>query len=1057
MRGLMQVVRLLAAIAFSGLSLRAATFGRVVPLVGGATDIALDESRNRLYLTSSAQNQVQVYALAQNKFLAAIDTDNEPIGVAISRSGKVLYVTCYADSVVDVIDLTTLTVTNRISLPSRPEGIAVANDERVLISTIGSGATNILLLYDPAPNSAAPLTALGVTPAAPAAPVFPAPSGRAFLAAHSQLRATRDGSLIVGLHTNAASNVGVVFVYQSASATVLRARTLQTGFFTALAISDDGKRILCGANLFDGATMQLLGTMNTANAMYPITPIQTTSLFTAQTNQGGAVFSPDGQTLYTMYNVNPVIAGGNIGQLMITDPDNLLITMGIQTPEFFAGKLVLSADGANAYALSDSGFVALPLSTISQSALAVPATSVLLLTNDQCGVSGTSTSSVTINSPGKVRATFSPQLLQYPGVANQPNPATAPAARSTQTGLSFTFNTALSKGYGTIDPPHEFQVQSTDAINIPDRIRVYQNNRDAEARGTILPIPVGISSGATLTDLVYDAPRQRIYIANSGLNRVEVYDIGMQQFLTPIKVGQLPIALALTPDGATLYVANSGGESIGIVDPDKMVSTGLVAYPPLPFASTLPTILPTAIAAGQSGLKVLMNNGMLWKVIGSTAVPRGVSTIIGSNPNTGLPNPIGGGVMATSAEGRYILLASTNGFVYLYDATVDDFVAGRQLFTTLPTGYTGPITAGPNGQYFVIDGMVLNQALVQVAAVPGFVSAVSAIGNSSFAIYSTPLTTLNTLATTAPSVEIINANTGNPTLQIPALEGPITQLTGGRATIAGRTMAIDSAGAVAYAITTSGLSIINLTAVPNSARPVPNQKGTVNLGSYQTAIAPNSLVSIFGQNLAASAVASATPLPVILGGTCVTLNNVALPLFMTSAQQINAQIPPATVAGTYPLVVRSVANQAASASQQITVSKYAPAVLVDGTGQVLLFHADGSYVNKSHPANRDEPLVLYAVGLGATTGGRISAGTPSPASPLAVSPTASVRFGDPQWVQSAIIVDWAGLAPGLIGIYQLNLRVPGFHISGDSLLVTITAGGVSSPSTGPVVPMVSVN
>ena len=795
----MQVVRLLAAIAFSGLSLRAATFGRVVPLVGGATDIALDESRNRLYLTSSAQNQVQVYALAQNKFLAAIDTDNEPIGVAISRSGKVLYVTCYADSVVDVIDLTTLTVTNRISLPSRPEGIAVANDERVLISTIGSGATNILLLYDPAPNSAAPLTALGVTPAAPAAPVFPAPSGRAFLAAHSQLRATRDGSLIVGLHTNAASNVGVVFVYQSASATVLRARTLQTGFFTALAISDDGKRILCGANLFDGATMQLLGTMNTANAMYPITPIQTTSLFTAQTNQGGAVFSPDGQTLYTMYNVNPVNAGGNIGQLMITDPDNLLITMGIQTPEFFAGKLVLSADGANAYALSDSGFVALPLSTISQSALAVPATSVLLLTNDQCGVSGTSTSSVTINSPGKVRATFSPQLLQYPGVANQPNPATAPAARSTQTGLSFTFNTALSKGYGTIDPPHEFQVQSTDAINIPDRIRVYQNNRDAEARGTILPIPVGISSGATLTDLVYDAPRQRIYIANSGLNRVEVYDIGMQQFLTPIKVGQLPIALALTPDGATLYVANSGGESIGIVDPDKMVSTGLVAYPPLPFASTLPTILPTAIAAGQSGLKVLMNNGMLWKVIGSTAVPRGVSTIIGSNPNTGLPNPIGGGVMATSAEGRYILLASTNGFVYLYDATVDDFVAGRQLFTTLPTGYTGPITAGPNGQYFVIDGMVLNQALVQVAAVPGFVSAVSAIGNSSFAIYSTPLTTLNTLATTAPSVEIINANTGNPTLQIPALEGPITQLTGGRATIAGRTMAIDSAGAVAYA------------------------------------------------------------------------------------------------------------------------------------------------------------------------------------------------------------------------------------------------------------------
>jgi uncharacterized protein (TIGR03437 family) len=101
--------------------------------------------------------------------------------------------------------------------------------------------------------------------------------------------------------------------------------------------------------------------------------------------------------------------------------------------------------------------------------------------------------------------------------------------------------------------------------------------------------------------------------------------------------------------------------------------------------------------------------------------------------------------------------------------------------------------------------------------------------------------------------------------------------------------------------------------------------------------------------------------------------------------------------------------------------------------------------------------VMYAVGLGATTGAAVTAGNLSPSGPLAYSPTAAVYFGDPSWVQAAIIVDFAGLAPGMIGIYQLNLRVPGFHISGDSLPVTITAGGVSSPSAGPVVPMVSVN
>ena len=238
-------------------------------------------------------------------------------------------------------------------------------------------------------------------------------------------------------------------------------------------------------------------------------------------------------------------------------------------------------------------------------------------------------------------------------------------------------------------------------------------------------------------------------------------------------------------------------------------------------------------------------------------------------------------------------------------------------------------------------------------------------------------------------------------------------------------MAINSAGTVAYLITASGLSIINLTAVPASARPVPNKNGTVNLGSYQTGIAPNGLISIFGQNMGASAVATTTPLPLILGGTCVTLNNIALPLFMTSAGQINAQIPPGTASVSFPLVVRSIANQAASASQQVTVSKFAPAVLVDPTGQILLFHADGSYVNKNNPANRDEPLVMYAVGLGASRGGAVSAGNPSPTTPLAVSPTAAVYFGDPTWVQAAIIVDFAGLAPGMIRSLSTELARAG--------------------------------
>jgi uncharacterized protein (TIGR03437 family) len=310
-------------------------------------------------------------------------------------------------------------------------------------------------------------------------------------------------------------------------------------------------------------------------------------------------------------------------------------------------------------------------------------------------------------------------------------------------------------------------------------------------------------------------------------------------------------------------------------------------------------------------------------------------------------------------------------------------------------------------------------------------------------------------AATPPSIQILDVRTGSARGQVNALEGPLIQPATGRLVIGGRTMAIDAAGTTAYVISTSGLSIIPMT--PVAAAPRINQGGAVNLASYLPAVAANGLLSIFGQNLGTADIAYATPLPLVLGGTCVTLGNVPLPLFYSTPSQINAQIPPGLAPGTYSLVVRSIANHAVSAAQQLAIARYAPAVLVDGSGQLALFHADGRYVNKQDSATRDEPLTMYAVGLGPTTGATVTAGAPSPSDPAAVTTgTVSVFFGDPRWKQSEVIVDWSGLAPGLIGVYQLNLRIPGFHVNGDALPVTLRIGNVSSPTTGPVVPHVVV-
>lgn len=156
-------------------------------------------------------------------------------------------------------------------------------------------------------------------------------------------------------------------------------------------------------------------------------------------------------------------------------------------------------------------------------------------------------------------------------------------------------------------------------------------------------------------------------------------------------------------------------------------------------------------------------------------------------------------------------------------------------------------------------------------------------------------------------------------------------------------------------------------------------------------------------------------------------------------------------------MVRSVDQKVSTAATNITVVKYAPAILVDtATLNALVFHDDGTPVNKSHPAQRDEPIMMYAIGLGPTKGATITSGKPTPASPLSVTDKAEVFFGDPTIREAGIIVDWSGLVPGSIGLYQLNLRVPGAHLKGDALPAIIRIGSVDSAKTGSAIPHIAV-
>jgi DNA-binding beta-propeller fold protein YncE len=87
-----------------------------------------------------------------------------------------------------------------------------------------------------------------------------------------------------------------------------------------------------------------------------------------------------------------------------------------------------------------------------------------------------------------------------------------------------------------------------------------------------------------------------------------------QPLMTPIKVGQLPHVLAQGTDGATMYVANTRGESISIVDLNKMQTTGRVAFQPIPANAAVALTHPVAIANSERGPQFIMSDGTLWRV-----------------------------------------------------------------------------------------------------------------------------------------------------------------------------------------------------------------------------------------------------------------------------------------------------------------------------------------------------------------------------------------------------------------------------------------------------------
>jgi len=153
-------------------------------------------------------------------------------------------------------------------------------------------------------------------------------------------------------------------------------------------------------------------------------------------------------------------------------------------------------------------------------------------------------------------------------------------------------------------------------------------------------------------------------------------------------------------------------------------------------------------------------------------------------------------------------------------------------------------------------------------------------------------------------------------------ENPVLSVFGTtRTPMTPRQMVVHSNGTV-FALTVSGLSVVPLTPAGTATKPTLATTRTVtNATDGTTAFKPGAFININGANLGSTATADVITPPTVLGGSCVLINDVAIPLLSTSSGQIAAQLPANIRSGVNVLQVRSLATAQQSSRVVVTIQK----------------------------------------------------------------------------------------------------------------------------------------
>jgi uncharacterized protein (TIGR03437 family) len=979
---------LLATLALAAASMgtaQTATFGIRVPIGGEATDLAIDQPRGVLYIANFTAGRIDRMNLATFQLQASIPVDPSPVSMSLSPDRHWLLVAHYdnpktgtpTNNHLTLIDLVT-GARSTLALPEPPLAVSFGADNQAFVVT-----TTEFLQYDPGSNSTTSLgtiASLGplVTPVPDA--TFPPDITAA------SVSQSGDGLTIYGV---GGSTQTITFVYDVPTHTVLPgAIVLASGTVgpRVVSLNQDGSVVMVGwIMLKNGAITNFVPQADNDFSIG-------TSLFD---DSRGLIYAQ----IPTIANEPPV--------LQVLAEDNLTVIQKLRLPENTKGKSIFNPQSNVMYSISDSGVLVLPVGFLNSMSRVTTSAPSLFFRGNFCD-SSTISRTLVVTDPGGGGSAFTFKPAS-PGVT------VSPAAGITPATVTITVDpSAFSALHGT--EAVDLGLSSADAINVIDPVRVLVNHPDPNQRGTILEVP------GTLVDILADPARDRYYVLRQDNNTLLVFDGTNNTQIKTLRTNNVPTSMAISYDHQYIYIGHDASQTLAIYNLDDF--------------SRLPDVA-TGAGNGNVVRSLAVSNN---KIIATARDYKNQGRILLIDPVTltaTQPDSVGlwlnqialGSVAIANQAGSEVMVATPDGFTFLYDPGVGDFTVSRKDSTSL----TGAYAATPG--MFSVGDQLLNGSLVPFLALD------TTSGQTSGMVFSAGAVRTGAVSAIGPGfAERVNFSNGTSILPTLTVEAPLLPQTTTPNSNFIRSLAVLPFHNSFVSLSQSGLTL--LAANYDAPLPQPVISSVTSAADGTSAVASGGLISIGGSNLSTSTVASGTtPLPTVLGNSCVLVNGKPISLLLVSQSLINAQLDDST-GGAAIMSIRTPQN--VSPDFNFNVLSNAPAVFLNGqaggsTNLPAIYRgANGLLVTDTNPVRRNDSLNIYAAGLGQTSP-VVPAGTVSPANPLAgtvLQPTVTLNgVGLP--------VTFAGLASGQIGVYQISVTVPSSVQLGLSVPLTITQGGQS--------------